>query len=54
VERETVEPPATGDHAVDEALTLLDRLTTSPLRDHVAVFESVHGALADRLNEHQA
>ena len=52
MEHEAVDLPATGDHTVDEALTPLDRLTTSHIRDHVAVFESVHAALADRLNEH--
>jgi len=52
VEQETPERPTTGDHAVDEALTALDRLPGSAVREHVAVFEAVHGALADRLNEH--
>lgn len=39
----------TGDHAVDEALTLLDTLEELPLREHVAVFDGVHAALQDRL-----
>jgi hypothetical protein len=51
VEHETAERPTTADPAVDEALRSLDRLATSPVREHVAIFESVHGALADRLNE---
>ncbi len=53
MEQETSERPVTGDHSVDEALTVLDRLATFPVREHVAVFESVHSALADRLNEHR-
>lgn len=51
MEHETAERPTTGDPAVDEALRTLDRLPTSPVREHVAIFEAVHGALADRLNE---
>jgi hypothetical protein len=39
----------TGDHAVDEALTLLATLDEAPLREHVAVFDGVHTALQDRL-----
>ena len=50
----TAAPPVvddgrTGDHAVDEALTRLDVLGDAPLREHVAVFDAVHGALQDRL-----
>jgi hypothetical protein len=45
--------PETGDQAVDEATLLLDGIGDAPLRDHVAAFEAVHGALADRLNEHE-
>lgn len=41
----------TGDDAVDQALTALVGLEGRPVREHVAVFESVHGALADRLAE---
>lgn len=41
----------TGDHAVDAALGVLDDLPTRPVREHVAVFEAVHGALSDRLAE---
>lgn len=44
---EPVEP--TGDAAVDEAMTVLDGLDERPVREHVAVFEAVHGALSDRL-----
>ena len=43
--------PPTGDQAVDAALTLLDGLATRPVREHVAVFDAVQGALADRLAE---
>jgi hypothetical protein len=43
--------PTTGDQAVDEALSALDRLDGRPVREHVAVFDAVHGALADRLAE---
>jgi hypothetical protein len=49
---ETEEPAddgGTGDHAVDEALTLLVTLGSLPLREHVAVFDGVHTALQDRL-----
>ncbi len=51
-ETSTAEPqgrPATGDDQVDQALTRLDDLAGAPVRDHVAVFEAVHGALQDRL-----
>ena len=41
----------TGDDAVDAALAQLEGLDDRPVRDHVAVFEAVHGALADRLAE---
>lgn len=47
------ERPETGDQAVDEATLLLDGLEQAPLRAHVAAFDAVHGALADRLNEHE-
>lgn len=46
--------PTTGDQAVDEALRVLDSLAECSVREHVAVFEAVHGALADRLTETQA
>jgi len=39
----------TGDLHVDEALTRLRGLDDAPLREHVAVFDAVHGALQDRL-----
>lgn len=39
----------TGDVAVDEALGTLAGLDARPLRDHVAAFDAVHGALQDRL-----
>ena len=41
----------TGDQAVDAALSTLDRLPDLPVREHVAVFDAVHSALADRLAE---
>lgn len=53
VARGASEPP-TGDAAVDEALTVLAGLEERPLRAHVAVFESVHGALQDRLADAEA
>ena len=43
--------PGTGDDAVDAALTRLAGLDELPVREHVAVFDAVHGALADRLSE---
>lgn len=46
--------PTTGDQAVDAALTTLARLDDLAVRDHVAVFEGVHGALSDRLAEQSA
>ncbi|WP_372594660.1 hypothetical protein [Actinotalea sp.] len=52
MEQERAERPSTGDAAVDEALTTLDGLAAIPVREHVAAFEAVHAALADRLNEH--
>ena len=48
---EDVESLGTGDHAVDAALTALEGLDERPVREHVKVFEAVHGALADRLAE---
>lgn len=44
-------PDATGDLAVDTALTGLDTLADRPLNEHVAVFDAVHAALANRLAE---
>lgn len=43
----------TGDAVVDEALAVLDGLEHRSLPEHVAAFESVHGALQDRLAEGQ-
>lgn len=43
--------PKTGDAAVDAALSRLDLLEGRPVREHVAVFDAVHGVLADRLAE---
>lgn len=42
---------ATGDDAVDEALTRLATLDGAPLTQHVAVFDAVHAALQDRLTD---
>lgn len=39
----------TGDAAVDDALTQLSGLDTLPVREHVAVLDTVHAALQDRL-----
>lgn len=44
----------TGDEPVDQALSALAGLAERPVREHVAVFDAVHGALADRLAETQA
>ena len=41
----------TGDASVDEATGMLEGLDGRPVREHVAVFEAVQGALADRLAE---
>ena len=46
---ETGTPVSTSDDAVDEALSALVGLEDQPLRNHVAVFDAVHGALQDRL-----
>lgn len=42
---------ATGDPAVDAALAELETLADRPLAEHVAVFDTVHAALANRLAE---
>ncbi len=44
----------TGDHAGDEALTGLDRLTAAHVKEHVAIFESIHSVLQDRLADTEA
>ncbi|NTW39656.1 MAG: hypothetical protein HGA44_07160 [Cellulomonadaceae bacterium] len=54
MEQHVPERPVTGDQAVDQALSTLDALTGAPVREHVAVFDALHGALADRLAETQA
>ena len=46
------QPPqatATGDERVDEALQRLDGVHALPVREQVAVFETAHAALQDRL-----
>ncbi|HWS57252.1 MAG TPA: hypothetical protein VN257_01845 [Actinotalea sp.] len=50
MELELTQRPVTGDPAVDEALATLEDLGPTG-RDHVAVFDALHGALADRLVE---
>lgn len=47
------ESTATGDAAVDQALTRLDELDHLPITDHATVVEGVHRALQDRLAEGQ-
>ena len=44
----------TGDHAVDEALAELDGLTSTEVKEHVAVYESIHYVLQDRLADTEA
>jgi len=44
-------PQQAGDAAVDAALAELDRLAGLPVEEHVAVYESVHAQLRDRLVE---
>jgi len=48
------ERASTGDHAVDEALTRLDGLSAAVVKDHVAVYESIHSVLQDRLADTEA
>ncbi|MHB1489649.1 MAG: hypothetical protein ACYCTH_04035 [Cellulomonas sp.] len=45
---------STGDHAVDEALTELDGLASTEVKEHVAVYESIHSVLQDRLADTEA
>ena len=45
---------STGDHAVDEALNLLDHLDSLAVRDHVGVYDSIHSVLQDRLANAEA
>lgn len=51
MEQDQTQTPPTGDQAVDAALTTLTGLDGRPVREHVAVFDAIHGALADRLAE---
>lgn len=48
------ERASTGDHAVDEALTRLEELSAAGVKDHVAVYESIHSVLQDRLADTEA
>jgi hypothetical protein len=43
--------PETGDERVDAALAGLSRLPGTPVDEHVAVLEEVHGRLRDILGE---
>jgi hypothetical protein len=43
--------PETGEPRVDEALTLLDRLTELPVTEHAVVFERVHAELTAVLGQ---
>jgi hypothetical protein len=44
-------PPPTGDERVDHAVAGLSRLVGTPVDEHVAVLEEVHGRLRDILGE---
>jgi hypothetical protein len=46
-----VELPPTGDDRVDAAVAGLRRLPGTPVDEHVAVLEEVHGQLRDILGE---
>lgn len=48
-QQELAAAESTGDQAVDAALTRLDGLSDLAVREHVGVFEAVHGALQERL-----
>ena len=50
-ERELVPLPPTGDGRVDAAVAVLSRLDGTPVDEHVAVLEEVHGQLRDILGE---
>lgn len=45
------EDAETGDQSVDAALSALEGLHGRPVREHVAIFDAVHGSLSDRLAE---
>jgi hypothetical protein len=44
-----LDPPVTGDAAVDESTTAVARAVTEPLEDQVRVIEAAHRVLQDRL-----
>jgi hypothetical protein len=50
-ERRLADPPPTGDARVDAAVAGLGRLPGTPVEDHVAILEEVHGQLRDILGE---
>jgi hypothetical protein len=50
-ERPLADPPSTGDARVDAAVAGLSRLPGTPVEDHVAILEEVHGQLRDILGE---
>jgi hypothetical protein len=43
--------PSTGEHRVDAALRLLDRLPELPVSEHAGLFEQVHAQLTEVLGE---
>ena len=43
--------PLTGDDSVDEAVATVGSVASLPVREHVRLFDAVHGALSDRLAE---
>lgn len=47
---EQVEPPTTGDEAVDAVVASLRGLDDLPVSEHVAVFERAHESLRQVLN----
>ena len=44
-----LDPPVTGDAAVDESTAAVARAVTEPLEDQVRVIEAAHRVLQDRL-----
>lgn len=47
----TVQPPATGDDAVDTALSGIPTALGRPLEEQLTVFEAAHTTLQDRLSD---
>lgn len=46
-----IEHESLGDPRVDEAVARLDELAQSPVSDHVAVFDDIHGRLRGALED---